>query len=57
MGDWPEKPYGGMIEMLRSTLSQAEHDLSMNPTDPEAIELRDSIKRMLDDLEGTDHAA
>jgi len=53
MGDWPAKPYSGMIAMLRNTLKQAEHNLSLNPTDPEAIELRDSLKRMLDDLDDT----
>lgn len=57
MGDWPIKPYSGMIEMLRNTLRQAEHDLTLHPNDPEAIELRDSIKRMLASMDGTDHAA
>jgi hypothetical protein len=57
MGDWPDKPYSGMIAMLRNTLRQAERDLSLHPTDPEAIELRDSIKRILDDLDDTHNAA
>jgi hypothetical protein len=57
MGDEPSKPYSEMIVMLRSTLRQAEHDLSLHPNDPEAIRLRDSIKRMLDGMDDTHHAA
>lgn len=50
------KPYEETIDILRAALRQAEHDLSMHPTDSKAIELRNSLRRMLADLE-SDHVA
>jgi hypothetical protein len=44
-------PYAELIEILRSTLQQAEKTVSLNPKDLKAVEMQRSLQRMLDDLE------
>ncbi len=51
-----KKPYQETIAMLRGALRQAERDLSLHPNDAEAAQMRDSLRRMVADLE-SDYAA
>ena len=45
------KPYAETIEILRSALKKAEYDAFLHQNDPQGVDLRDSLQRMLSDLE------
>lgn len=51
--DLKSTPYSEMIDILRATLKQVERDVSLNPKDQKADELRRSLRRTLDDLESS----
>lgn len=49
--DLKSAPYAELIEILRSTLKQAEKDVALNPKDTKALEMQRSLQRMLDGVE------
>ncbi|HXE06635.1 MAG TPA: hypothetical protein VN612_01980 [Acidobacteriaceae bacterium] len=45
----PSKPE--MIEILKGTLEDVEHEPSLNPKDPKVIDWKQSIRRSIAELE------